>query len=421
MYELIGDEIYFIKSNIHNVDLVYAPLKRKLFYVRDLEYDLVKQSYYKNCFHIDDKLCNNLERIRNTKNQLVSNSNVGMRGNRAVFLITNKCNLACKYCYAKEEHNIDSLHMELFEQVVDFIFKCSNEAKHFTFIGGGEPFADWELLKNCILYIRRTQGKHIAYIGVQTNATLLSKEKIDFLKRYNVKIGCSFDILPNLQNSHRPFENGKKKSFDIVDEAIHMCIDNGVIPHIRSTISKSECGKMPDMVEFAINHYPEIKVIHLEHVSDKGLTWDNYYREFMYNYFEARQIAAKKGIYLKNSITRAVNSLKTRFCSGEMCITTQGDIVACHRVSGEKDNLFQRFNYGKVDKGVQIYNEKLDEINKMFGTKRLMKCDNCFCKYHCAGQCCNNKNAYNDNDYEELCRFTQEMVRRELEYVLGLK
>ena len=61
------------------------------------------------------------------------------------------------------------------------------------------------------------------------------------------------------------------------------------------------------------------------------------------------------------------------------------------------------------------------EINKMFGTKRLMKCDNCFCKYHCAGQCCNNKNAYNDNDYEELCRFTQEMVRRELEYVLGLK
>lgn len=423
-YKSIDEDLYLLKSNRQGAVIVYSPKKRKLFYATDISEEQIISTYVsvKTKGSIKSNLTENLEKIYLAKNVEISTSNVGMNGNRAVFLLTDNCNLACSYCYAHDGHKEGTLSKEQIQRVVDYIFDSDRDTnKHFTFIGGGEPFVNWELLKWSIEYIRRNSSKHKVYIGIQTNATLLTQEKIEWLKKYNVQVGCSFDILPEIQNEQRPFVSGTQKSFDVVDSAIKMLIANNIVPGIRSTITLGNCYKMPDMVSLVISRYPQIKQIHMEHVSSVNLTWDNYYSSFVNNFYKAKQLAASNGIYLKNSIVRSIMTLRNRFCSGELCIATNGGVMACHRVSYADDVLFNRFNYGNVtNKSVVIDINKLEIVNNLFEYKRKRECLTCFAKYHCAGQCCNNKNLYNENDFDELCKFTQEMILREFEYMMKL-
>lgn len=81
-----------------------------------------------------------------------------------------------------------------------------------------------------------------------------------------------------------------------------------------------------------------------------------------------------------------------KFCqaAGEsFCLTPTGDITSCYEVITSEDPRSQAFFYGKYedDKGeFVIFQEKLHQLEERTVAK-IEYCKNCFCKYHCAGDC----------------------------------
>ena len=277
-----------------------------------------------------------------------------------------------------------------------------------SFLGGGEPFMAWEVMKKSIEYIRALGDEKRFSIGVTTNGTLLTSEIIDFLYKNVVNVSVSFDILPEIQNVQRPMKNGID-SYEIVNKKLGMLIDRNVIPSIRTTIMPIAADKMADMVEAIHMSYPQIKQIHFEHVTMKDLKYDNYYKIFQKSFWIAREKGKEYGILVKNSITTCMGRLTSRFCYGEMSITPTGDILACHRVSSVNDKLFFNFKYGHASEdGIELNDNALLSTDEFMNCIKD-KCKRCFMKYHCAGICSNNAHSYSEEQMEDLCLFIQEM------------
>ena len=342
------------------------------------------------------------------KNQRLDNNRT------ATIIPTEKCNLGCIYCYAHDSHCSSTLTEADIRCIIDYMFDKSNKyPPKFTMIGGGEPLVEWDLIKFAVLYAeKRNNGKHVDF-GVATNLTLITPEIADFIAKHKISISASYDILPDIQNTQRPFADGTE-SYDAVNTSIHTLISHGVIPRIRSTIMEQSVECMSDMVEFVHTAYPEIKYIHLEHVSSNELKPDSgYYEKFVKHFFEARDKAKSYGIKLSNSLISSCNNVRDVFCGGELCFTPSRKIVSCHRMSGEDDAHHGVFQYGSFDGEIEISLEMKKTVQQAI-SKKLDRCDTCFAKYNCAGGCTYNKQTLTPEQFDAYCTFAKNMVKQYL-------
>lgn len=109
--------------------------------------------------------------------------------------ISNTCNLNCKYCYANagkystdrtelmNETTVDKIMYELKRRGISSIETLS--------LFGGEPFLNWNTIKYSIE--RFCSNFEIESIEIISNGWFVDNEKLEFLKRYNVKIVISVD------------------------------------------------------------------------------------------------------------------------------------------------------------------------------------------------------------------------------------
>ena len=71
---------------------------------------------------------------------------------RICISINNRCNLACRYCHFHEKGHIDAADMNIFE-ILDNVKKYAGKKFKIGFVGNGEGFLDWPLLKSYIASI----------------------------------------------------------------------------------------------------------------------------------------------------------------------------------------------------------------------------------------------------------------------------
>ena len=115
----------------------------------------------------------------------------------SVFLGYN-CNLNCTYCYQKEYHNdrnkvIGGIHMvpQFFER-----FKAMKLEKvnHITF-WGGEPLVFWKTILEMVPRFEEIYPD--VRFSMITNGTLLTEDKIDFMKAHRFSLNVSCDGFPD--------------------------------------------------------------------------------------------------------------------------------------------------------------------------------------------------------------------------------
>ena len=337
---------------------------------------------------------------------------------RLVIVPTQKCNLACSYCYAQKARSVGAtIDKNKLSKAIDYILSSSNsKIKRFSFIGGGEPTVTWELLKWAVEYIRTESEKWKvdSYIRLTTNATQLSLKRVDWLKSNRVNVSVSFEILPEIQNMQRSYQDKSINSFEIVNAGVKLLIATGILPRIRSTITPQNVRLMKDMVAFVIKHYPKIKGLHFEHVSDFQIDQSKFYIDFVRYFFIAREYAKENGIDLRNSITHSASYLKSRFCSGELCVVPTGELVSCHRITSPEEELFKKFTYGRIDDTFDIFQNALENVENYIYSKPK-QCVDCFAQWHCAGACPYNRYSFTSEQFCLYCEFTKKMITRELE------
>ena len=141
--------------------------------------------------------------------------------------VTQRCNLDCKYCtysddYLNRDHSQKEMDFETAKKSIDFLIQHSKDTReiHFGFYGG-EPLLNFELIKECVDYIKEVGvGKEISF-GMTTNGTLLTEKVVKYLKKHNFSILISLDGPEEIHNENRVFKKNCQGSFDIIMERLN--------------------------------------------------------------------------------------------------------------------------------------------------------------------------------------------------------
>ncbi len=139
--------------------------------------------------------------------------------------LTNKCNLACPYCYKDTKYFDTSGSRETYMDLQqDKLLKfakwilTSNQKKQICFqFHGGEPLIQWDTIQWFVNKIKNYTTSKTFGFGIQTNGLLLTTEKIDWLYNNGVIIGISLDGTKEQQDKNRPFLNGRG-SYDKIEK-----------------------------------------------------------------------------------------------------------------------------------------------------------------------------------------------------------
>ena len=137
-----------------------------------------------------------------------------------VLNVTNRCNLACTYCYEYGEDKIVDtengrkpkfMTEATAREAVDFMIRESGTSPraHLTFFGG-ETLLNFPVLEQTVAYALRRgaeTGKAIDF-SLTTNATLLRPEIVEFLIANDVGVTTSIDGPKEMQDRFRVFHDG---------------------------------------------------------------------------------------------------------------------------------------------------------------------------------------------------------------------
>lgn len=410
----LKDDLYIIPIDEGNI--IYSPLRRGVFWANDSATEIVRQ-YLENGQKDPSKYnrVNEYLNLLTNANVIVPTRSTKPLGNSLVVILSQICNLGCAYCYAHEARSKDVLDRYKLKIAYDSLLANESNHKKVSFIGGGEPLMTWDTIEWSVDYINHHKlPEDIIAYSITTNATLLNDHIIKFCKENKIHFGVSFELIKDIQDRQRPFYKSDKSSFDVIHQNIKRLIDNKVSFGIRSTITKLNVALMPEMVSFVVDNYPVLKKVHFEQVTDPNQNNSEFYSEFIDYFFKAREIGMAHGINVYNSISNSVYRIKERFCNGETCITPTGDIVACHRVSSEKDIEYSTFYYGKIDKGSLSLDASKYQSYLTFANTKKSLCERCFAYWHCAGICPMERTVLSDVQLNAKCGFTKEIVKRVL-------
>lgn len=169
----------------------------------------------------------------------------------AMLVVTHRCNLKCRYCFVSQCNSDMSYETAL--KAANFLIanaeRCGDKP-NITFFGG-EPMLRWDdLVVPLVKYIREEYGKPFT-VSITSNCTLLTEEKIDFMKKYQVGLLFSIDGDKETQDYNRPTHGGTG-SFNLVEPKVDMVIQHFPNTVFRSTIIPETCHLTWHNMEFAI-------------------------------------------------------------------------------------------------------------------------------------------------------------------------
>ncbi|MHA2254105.1 MAG: radical SAM protein, partial [Candidatus Kariarchaeaceae archaeon] len=171
------------------------------------------------------------------------------------FLVTNRCNLKCRYCYSYFGAEQEDISPDIAVSFLDAYIKQQQShninpvLRHFVF-SGGEPTLNPDAIFEVLEYIDSNGIKCIPMI--LTNG-VISSNILDRLIEMKFCFQISFD---GNNNQHRVTPTGRNVNDQIVNTIKQVAAD-GLPVEIRSVISKENVSCMVDIVEFAADNQVE--------------------------------------------------------------------------------------------------------------------------------------------------------------------
>ena len=119
---------------------------------------------------------------------------------RICISLNNRCNLNCTYCHFHEKGAAENGEMDVLE-ILRHVREYACHPFKIGFVGNGEPFLDFPLLKECLRFL---EDAPLIQTYTITNGTIpLAEKDIRFLEHHRVNVGFSLDGYPELHDKNR--------------------------------------------------------------------------------------------------------------------------------------------------------------------------------------------------------------------------
>lgn len=368
----------------------------------------VKQMLIDNYFVYDEHSTVFAERVkqqlRASKNYLFSSTALH------IFVLTNVCNMSCIYCQAKDDEAIvrNFMSKETAEKCVDVALSSPSRFLTFEF-QGGEPLANFEVLKHIVLYAEEKRGSKSITFSLVSNLTLLTEEKLAFLMEHEVGISTSVDGFEELHNKNRPFTNGAG-TYAIVQEKIKYIQDQSYRVGAIQTTTRQSLAYPKEIIDTYIGlNQTNVFIRPLTRLGTAARVWDDvgYTPEEFLKFYKAcleyiirlnlNGIEIQENhatIFLKKILTgTAVNYMELRSpCGasvGQMAYFYDGNVFTCDEGRMLYEMGMDDFKIGNV------YENTYDDMMQSTGCKAVcvasllegqIKCCDCVYQPYC-GTC----------------------------------
>lgn len=291
---------------------------------------------------------------------------------------TLKCNARCKYCYEKGVLQKD-FSDENFEKLISFIKSKMSEERfnnelNFN-IFGGEPLMNEKIIEK---FCNRLLNEKINFASYMiTNGSLITEEKIENFKKWNIKdIQITLDGTSKVYSKLKNYINSNDYIFDKIIENIKLLSKNGIFVHIRMNISKENLNDIIELTSFLDKEFTN---------NDKV----TFYPAFLTGIGE--EFSEEEKVEICYSLLRKLTDLNNIPSTEKLFSTPR--IHACMKsdpnsfVIDVNGNIFDcEHNVGVESKKIGTLGEKFVEINNR--KKELPeKCKSCVFLPKCFGGC----------------------------------
>lgn len=322
-------------------------------------------------------------------------------------LISNHCNLRCKYCSIEGDHkktpDFSFTHMtnEIALKGIDLFLECldpcAKEARIIYY--GGEPLLNWEAIETSLEYIANKKNDPLLKnkkIETQliTNGMLLDREKIKLLKKHNVNISISLDGLKSHHDDAR-LTVSKGGSWEDSLAGYNMCREEGFTPGISCTMGKHNYKDADKIAEyFAL----DLETRGMGFNIIKGLPLKNEmeisHEEATISLIRAFEFLRKYGVYEDRMMRKVGSFVKEEpffyDCAGyggQFAVTPDGFIGPCHILAEDHKHVVGHINDPDIKE--KILNGDLMKDWCRRSPLFMEECKDCVGLGICGGGCAN--------------------------------
>jgi len=321
------------------------------------------------------------------------------RPTRTLLLLSERCPLACVYCYGASSTRGARMPWPVARAAIDLIVRNAQAQKRtqveLGFHGGGEPTTHWSVLTRSVTYARRlckSAGLRLS-TSLCTNG-IFSIIKAQWLARNIDGITVSFDGPPQIQNAQRPTAAGHA-SFALAARTLKEFDRLGKNYGFRVTATESIQDRIGEVYDYATTRFkPRQFCIEPLFVCGRCATTlcrPPAAESFVKGVTRIMDTAVSRGVEIQYSGGRLFH-LGTTFCGASrdnFFVTLQGLVTSCIEVSKEADPRSNVFIYGRYQPDSRLFSFNTARYRRLIKlhVDALESCRDCFARWHCAGDC----------------------------------
>lgn len=390
-------EIYFVKDKKDkDKKLLYIP---KYNYLEPVENSFIEEIKKKNPVALKSLESKLKGRAIKLKKPSMDRDNYI---NTVEINITDDCNLRCRYCYLESDqdsnHDIECrrpMTKKQYKTLIHMLIKQkveSHSSPVFTIVlyGGGEPTVDEEFFRYCVNYAKEYGLKNGIIVRFLMTTNGYYNNLSDFIIENIESLTFSLDGPEDVHNHHRPAIGGIN-SFQKVFNNAKTLYQAKIPMTFRITVSDYTLKRWKEIMDFFIENFSGCNLLvgpmvaigrgsgSVLKVPNKVEFTEKIYDSFLYT---------RNKINLTISASTGVDNPRYHYCGASrgdvFIISSDGSVNGCAYAGAD-----ERFNHGKFDfeTGIMHLNKDAIEKSTSLNVQNYKECQNCFCKYMCAGGC----------------------------------
>jgi len=312
---------------------------------------------------------------------------------------TSRCNLRCRYCYAESGHKIADMPWEVARAAIDLVASNAGLLGSRNFAvgvhGGGEPTVAWETVKRCVDYAEQKAEETGLDVEIYaaTNGLLSPKQRETIVKHFTT-LTVSLDGPRDIQDYNRPKVSGKG-SYDEISETLKYFTEKEFHFGIRTTVTRAMVDRLVELIEHLHQEF-NIDYLHLEPVWQCGRCVTSKEETpadeaFISNFRKVVHRGRELDVEVSYSGAR-LETLTSKFCGAAgdgFSVLPEGIVTSCYEITEVTDPRAAIFHYGGYDfeKKCFVFDENRISALQKLSVENLAFCRDCFCRWHCAGDC----------------------------------
>lgn len=294
--------------------------------------------------------------------------------NVCYFIMSEQCNLACKYCFLgnnnakkRKDFSLENMSKETADKAIEFFIRQiklsgldSEDNTPVVIFYGGEPLMNYEVLEYVANKFNNLRNAEKCIKNIQlsmvTNGLLLTKERALRLKELGVAIAISVDGFTEKANSMRVDVAGNIV-FPKILKTLDMCKEIGIDVSLSVTLSEETIKNTQDILDL-IGKYGIKSFGFNIMMSDENFVVPQSYNEAAAQFIIDEFIELRKrGIYEDRIMRKlkAFSKSKIYFsdCAatggGQIVIAPNGQVGICHGCLHNKQYFITTVNDRNFD------------------------------------------------------------------------